>query len=127
MALRWTAWGIGSLVGFGVAIYAIFWMPYRNPQERSPQIMSVIPPDGPHERVDDRLNEFAWADRANGIVRIPIGLAMQLARERLPVRDKAQSALQAIERDAIPTGAGSGRAVDRNVKTSYQSAGGFDG
>ncbi len=43
------------------------------------------------EREQKKLSTYAWIDRANGVVRIPIERAMELvAREGLPARDAKQ-------------------------------------
>ena len=60
------------------------------------------------EAEDQVLNNYAWLDQSNGIVRLPIGRAMELIAQRgLPVRKDAgpQSAAAQV---SVPTASGLG-------------------
>jgi hypothetical protein len=56
------------------------------------------------------LNNYGWADRQNGVVRIPIDRAMDLIAQRgLPVRQQAPAADSAT----VPTASGMGPIMQR--------------
>ena len=48
----------------------------------------------------ERLETFGWADKANGIVHIPIERAMELTREHLSARPNAQAAPSSVVQDS---------------------------
>lgn len=98
---------------FIAVIYGIFWLPYREPQEDVPRIMAILPKSPSGGTSTRPLDEFRWVDQNTGTVAIPIELAMDLVRERLPIRADAGEAMRQIEKDNVHTGAGSGRRVSR--------------
>ena len=48
----------------------------------------------------ERLESFGWADKANGIVHIPIERAMELTQKKLTVRPDGQASPFAIVQDS---------------------------
>ena len=48
----------------------------------------------------EHLEAFGWADKANGIVHIPIERAMELTREKLTVRPDGQAAPFSVVQDS---------------------------
>ena len=48
----------------------------------------------------ERLNSFGWADKASGIVHIPIDRAMELTRQHLTVRQDGQAAPTTVVQDS---------------------------
>lgn len=48
----------------------------------------------------ERLETFGWADKANGVVHIPIERAMELTRQNLSARPDAQASPSSIVQDS---------------------------
>jgi len=48
----------------------------------------------------ERLETFGWADKANGVVHLPIERAMELTREHLSARPNAQAAPSSVVQDS---------------------------
>ncbi len=67
--------------------------PFENARQVPPQPRLQVNPRQDlrqfREAEDERLNSYAWVDEKAGVVRIPIGRAMDLLAQRgLPVRSK---------------------------------------
>ena len=48
----------------------------------------------------ERLETFGWADKANGVVHLPIERAIELTREHLSARPNAQAAPSSVVQDS---------------------------
>lgn len=100
----------------GSILYAVFWLPFRDPGDPLPRSIEILPLERePAAMATEPADKpaYAWIDREQGIVRIPIEQAMSLVVETLPVNEEAANAAAKRERIMIPTDAGSGRFVTR--------------
>ena len=105
----------GFLALLAVVLYAIFWLPFRNPDNPLPRTIKILPtePEPPSLAIEEsKEQKYSWVDRDAGIVRVPIKEAMTLAVETLPVSKEAIKAAKKREQRSIPTDAGSGRFVN---------------
>ena len=57
----------------------------------------------------ERLETFGWADKANGVVHLPIERAMELTREHLSARPNAQAAPSSVVQDSSSGRTSAGR------------------
>lgn len=77
----------GFLPIAAAVLYAIFWLPYQDPAAVHPYPLPILPDLPVHESPvrESSVEEYAWVDRDERIVRIPVEAAMRIAAERLPV------------------------------------------
>lgn len=103
---------LGFLALLAAVLYTIYWFPFRKPNDPLPRMIEFLPLAREPAIQENEPPKYAWTDREEGIVRIPIETAIDLMIERLPVREEAARAAQERERSIIPTDAGSGRFVN---------------
>ncbi|MBA4068052.1 MAG: hypothetical protein C0501_30980 [Isosphaera sp.] len=111
--VRYSLWSAGVLAAVGVAFYAAFWLPYRDPSDAYPRAVQVLPDPVPADWAADEaaLRESGWVDRGAGVVRIPVDEAMGLLAGKLPVCEGGAEPREERSRRHVPTDAGSGRAA----------------
>jgi hypothetical protein len=102
---RGALWSAGALVTVAAILYAVFWLPYREPAKEPPYPLPILPEAPAAEPTP--LQRYEWADRDAGVVRIPVEDAMRITAERLPVR-KGVGKASTERRKETATDAGSG-------------------
>jgi hypothetical protein len=112
------AWGVGSLVTLAVVAYMWWWIPYQHPEEEVPRIAAIIPDTPLAGAAGPSADEYAWVDAEEGIVRIPVAVAIEVLHSQLPVQADAAEVWQRWRDAEVPTGAGSGRRVIRTVPSA---------